>query len=170
MDEHGGHHDAEWLAAALARNPFTLVPHSREKFEYLAAFDIQRWYHQPDGPLASSPRHLPDELAELGLTMRTRYLPLSIDVARALDAEYQRRRVRDTDAEEEEDEPRASDDLVAHLANQVQHTIDRDFGGIIPGRPDNALTDRSLPCMSPVLPQARQCLCVYPRRVPRYHW
>jgi hypothetical protein len=99
-------------------NPFGLVAHSREKYKYLAAFDIQRWYGAvSDGGDGST-----------SVTMRSSFVPLTVDQARAL-AEEHDRRVRLDDDDDYDKGLQGSNDLIKQLEQQLEHVIATDFDG-----------------------------------------
>lgn len=89
---------------------------------YLAAFDIQRWY----GPHEEARE---DELADLGFTLRSRFVSLTVDDARVLSDEHER--VRREDEPLHQHEHHASS-TVERLAAQVQHLITHPFHGTSP--------------------------------------
>ncbi len=92
-------------------DPFSLLPHSREKFQYLALFDIQQWY---------------PSLAEH--TMPTLTLPLSVAEGKALVCAYESQRLGSDDddgghsaGQEEEEEWRS---VITSLKTRVQQVIE----------------------------------------------
>ncbi|ELR21226.1 uncharacterized protein ACA1_355720, partial [Acanthamoeba castellanii str. Neff] len=94
-------------------NPFTLVPHAQEKFNYLGAFDIQRWYDAVAGE---------KELSGGGCTMRSRPGASPRQGAQAA-------ATLGDEAEAEAGHAGGAPEVINELERTIQNVIDTDFNG-----------------------------------------